>query len=309
MIEGINTHINAELCSQPGVWLRAAALAAEVAHALPRRGERVAVTGCGSSLHIATAYAARREHTGHGVTDAFAASEPPVRTGYDRLVAITRSGTTTEVLDLLASVRGTVPTVAITADPHTPVRDAADDVIGLEFADERSVVATRSSTATLALLRASLGENLAPVAAQAADVLQRDLGDLTAASQVTFLGRGWTVGLAHEAALKLREAAGAWTESYPAMEYRHGPISIAEPGRLTWMFGTPPAGLADDVAATGAGFVDSGDLDPMAHLVLAHRLAVAMATARGLDADRPRHLARSVVLSAAPHGGQPDCPS
>ncbi len=304
MIEGINTHIHAELSSQPGVWLRAAALATEVSGALPRRGERVAVTGCGSSLYMAQSYASLREHAGHGDTDAFAASEPPARTGYDRLVALTRSGTTTEVLELLASVRGTVPTVAITADPHTPVRDAADRVIGLDFADERSVVATRSSTATLALLRASLGHDLGPVAAQAAEVLDRPL---PMASQVTFLGRGWTVGIAHEAALKLREAAGAWTESYPAMEYRHGPISIAEPGRLTWMFGTPPPGLADDVAATGATFLDSGGIDPMAHLVLAHRLAVAMAAAGGLDADRPRNLARSVVLAAAPQGGQPDC--
>src|SRR3712207_7559300 len=46
----------------------------------------------------------------------------------------------------------------------------------------------------------------------------------------TFLGRGWTIGLANEAALKLRESAQAWTESYPAMEYRHGPISITAPG-------------------------------------------------------------------------------
>ena len=52
--------------------------------------------------------------------------------------------------------------------------------------------------------------------------------------QITVVGRGWTVGLAHEAALKLRESAQFWTESYPAMEYRHGPISIATTGRATW---------------------------------------------------------------------------
>ena len=45
--------------------------------------------------------------------------------------------------------------------------------------------------------------------------------------QVSFLGRGWTVGLANEAALKLRESVQFWAEAYPAMEYRHGPISIA----------------------------------------------------------------------------------
>lgn len=305
MIDAISTHMDAELGSQPECWLRAAALAADVRGVLPRRGERVAVTGCGSSRYIALAYACLREHAGHGDTDAFAASEPPARVGYDRLVAITRSGTTTEVLELLASLRGTVPLVAITADPSSPVGEAADQVIGLSFADERSVVATRSSTSTLALLRASLGHDLAPVAEQAREVLGRSLGTLADASQVTFLGHRWTVGLAHEAALKLREAAGAWTESYPAMEYRHGPISIAEPGRLTWMFGSAPAGLAAEVARTGARFLDSGTTDPMAHLVLAHRLAVALAQRRGVDPDRPRNLARSVVLT----GGRPDPPS
>ena len=50
-------------------------------------------------------------------------------------------------------------------------------------------------------------------------------------AQITFLGRGWTVGLAREAALKCREAAAFWAEAYPAMDYRHGPISIAAPRR------------------------------------------------------------------------------
>ncbi|EST36792.1 hypothetical protein N566_16110, partial [Streptomycetaceae bacterium MP113-05] len=118
---------------------------------------------------------------------------------------------------------------------------------------------------------------------------------LGAAAQFTFLGRGWTVGLAHEAALKMREATRAWTESYPAMEYRHGPISIAAPSTVTWMFGSAPAGLGEQVAATGARWVVSA-LDPLADLVSVHRLAAAVAAERGLDPDRPRHLTRSVIL-------------
>ena len=79
------------------------------------------------------------------------------------------------------------------------------------------------------------------------------------------------------------------------MEYRHGPISIAQPGRLTWVFGPVPEGLGEEVAATGAELVSS-QWDPMAHLVLAQRLAVARAAARGLDPDAPRNLTRSVIL-------------
>jgi fructoselysine-6-P-deglycase FrlB-like protein len=79
------------------------------------------------------------------------------------------------------------------------------------------------------------------------------------------------------------------------MEYRHGPISIAAPGRVTWVFGPVPDGLADDVAATGSRLVTS-DADPMADLVRVQRLAAAIAYARGIDPDTPRHLTRSVVL-------------
>ena len=81
------------------------------------------------------------------------------------------------------------------------------------------------------------------------------------------------------------------------MEYRHGPISIAAPGRAVWPFSALPPGLADQIAATGAALVGTGDLAPMAALVLAQRFAVAAACARGLDPDRPRALTRSVVLS------------
>ncbi|PWW56306.1 SIS domain-containing protein [Actinokineospora spheciospongiae] len=276
------SHVAEEIAGQPACWRRAAAEARPVAEP----GESVAVVGCGTSWFMAMAFAALREAAGHGRTDAFAASEFPAGRDYDRVVAITRSGTTTEVLDLLATTGATV----LTANP-----DLTGNTVLLDYADEESVVQTRFATTALAYLRASLGEDLTAAAADAERALTVDLGDLVAADQVTFLGRGWTVGLAHEAALKLREAASAWTEAYPAMEYRHGPISVAEPGRVTWLFGPAPAGLADDVAATGATWVDS-DLDPMAHLVVAQRLAVAVARRRGLDPDRPRHLTRSVVL-------------
>jgi fructoselysine-6-P-deglycase FrlB-like protein len=113
---------------------------------------------------------------------------------------------------------------------------------------------------------------------------------------VTFLGSGWTYGLANEAALKLREAAQAWAESHLAMEYRHGPIAVAAPGRAVWPFGPLPPGLAEQVRATGAVLVDDGGLDPLAALVLAQRYAVAAAEGRGLDPDRPRNLTRSVIL-------------
>jgi fructoselysine-6-P-deglycase FrlB-like protein len=290
--------VHAEILSQPECWSRVVALLPSEGSVLPHAGERVAVIGCGTSWFIAMCYAALREASGLGETDAFSASEMPQARRYDRVVAITRSGTTTEVLHVLSQLPAT-PTVVITGTEHAPVSDVADHTVLLDFADEQSVVQTRFATTTLALLRAHLGYDIVRIAKDGERALDVPIGDYLAAEQVSFIGTGWTIGLANEAALKTREAAQFWAESYPAMDYRHGPIAIAEPGRLVWSFGTPPDGLDDEVAATGAQLVTS-DLDPMAHLVVAQRLAVGLAERRGLDTDRPRHLARSVILPHRP---------
>jgi fructoselysine-6-P-deglycase FrlB-like protein len=296
---GPGGHLESEVATQPDDWLAAAGSVGEHAAALPGQGERVAVVGCGTSLFMARSFAALREGSGAGVTDAWPASEARLDRDYDRVLAITRSGTTTEVLDLLTAVRGRVPTTVVLADPATPAASLADDVIALPSVDEQSVVQTRFATTTLALLRAHLGEDLSGPAAQAREVLESPvdtvLGRLPEVEQVTFVGRDWTVGLAEEAALKLRESAQFWAESYPAMEYRHGPISIAMAGRATWAIGAVPEGLADDVRATGALF-EHADRDGLAELVRVHRLCLEVSRRRGLDPDAPRHLSRSIIL-------------
>jgi fructoselysine-6-P-deglycase FrlB-like protein len=298
-----DSDLQREVAGQPDDWAGVVARLPELAEALPAPGARVAVVGCGTSYFMAQAYAALREQAGHGETDAFAASEHRLDRGYDAVLVITRSGTTTEVIDVLTSLRGRdLVTAAIVATPGTPVTELADRTILLPEVDEKSVVQTRFATSTLALLRASVGEDLSGAIADARAVLAEDeaqsLAGVADAEQVTFVGRGWTVGLAAEAALKLRESAQFWTESYPAMEYRHGPVSIATTGRTTWALGPVPPGLAEQVRGTGAHFV-SRDVDPLAELVRVHRLCLAKARQADLDPDRPRHLTRSVVLPPA----------
>jgi fructoselysine-6-P-deglycase FrlB-like protein len=286
-----------EVATQPACWREAALLADGMDGLLPAPGERVAVAGCGTSWFMAQSYAAAREASGHGETDAFAASEMPTGRRYDRVLVLSRSGTTTEIVQLLSRLAGTVPTIAITAVAGTPVAQAADAVIELSFADEESVVQTRFATTELALLRAHLGYDPRPAADAAERVLAAPLPPaLLAARQFTFLGTGWTCGLANEAALKLREAAGMWTEAYPAMEYRHGPVSVTSSESVVRLFGPAPDGLAEEIAAAG-GTVWLGDEDPLAELVRVQMLAVGLARARGLDPDRPRNLTRSVILA------------
>jgi fructoselysine-6-P-deglycase FrlB-like protein len=288
-----------EIASQPDCWRTAAHLGAskETQAELPSDGVEVAVVGCGTSLFMARAYAGLREASGRGRTDAFPASEFPVGRGYPYVLAICRSGTTTEVVDLLERLPAESDSLVITAVADTPAPAVARRSLVLDFADEESVVQTRFATTALALLRASLGADAGRMADDAEQALAAPLPlDPGRVEQVSFLGGGWTFGLAEEAALKLREAAQFWAESYLAMEYRHGPISIAAPGRAVWAFSELPPGLADEIGATGVSLVRAGDLDPLAELVVAQRFAVAAAAARGLDPDHPRALTRSVIL-------------
>lgn len=289
-------HAIDEINSQPETWERAIALHPEVAHLLPQAGERVAFVGCGTSWFMSMIVGALRESKGLGESDAFTASEFPIGRKYDRVIAITRSGTTTEVVEFLKNFSG-APTTVITAVAGSPVTIFADETVLLDFADEESVLQTRYATAVLALFRTHFGENLAVVVEECRDALTQPLDpDLISAEQIAFLGTGWTVGFAHEAALKTRESSQFWAEAYPAMDYRHGPISIAQPGRAVWMFGPWPIGLEQDVLNTGAKAFSS-DQDPMVQLVIAQRVALAISASRGLDADFPRNLSRSIVLN------------
>ena len=284
--------VEEEIASQPASWRRAAELSTRLSAPLPGRGGRVAVVGCGTSLFIGQSMAALREASGDGETDAFPASELPAGRRYDLVVALSRSGTTSEVLKALDVLAG-MPTLAITADGGAPLAARADRAVVLDFADERSVVQTRFATTALALARARLGHSLGLAAADAEDALEAPLPE--SADEVAFLGTGWRVGLAREAAHKVREAAGLQSEAHPALEYRHGPISAAGRGTLVWALGPIPSDLAADVERTGAQ-LERSTRDPMAELVRIQRFAVREAIAAGRDPDNPPHLTRSVVL-------------
>src|SRR5947208_3255199 len=131
------SEIESEIASQPESWRRAVALAASVARELPQLGDRIAVVGCGTSLYVARAYAALHESSGPGEADAFSPSEFPQRRHYERVVAISRSGTTTEVVRLL---EGLPPgkRIVLTADASSPAAALGDATLVLDFADERS---------------------------------------------------------------------------------------------------------------------------------------------------------------------------
>lgn len=289
------SYLEDEIFSQPASWATAIARAARAP--LPGAGERVAVLGCGSSLNVSRCYARLREEAGHGATDAYPASEFTGTRTYDHMVFISRTGTTSEVLAALRDVPAGVTTTAITAEPDAPLAQETDRVVLLDYADERSVVSSQFISSAIVVARVHLGEDVSALPAAAAAALAGPLPDgLADRAEYTFLGAGWAAFVADEAALKLREASQTWAESYPALEFRHGPISVADESTAVWGIGPIPASLAEDAARTGA-MVIADDADPLVALIGAQRLAVALATRKGINPDHPRSLSRSVILA------------
>ena len=286
-----------EVASQPSCWKTALQQGREGPAGLPEPGEQVLLLGCGTSYYLGAAYAWLREAAGHGPTDSLIASEIPSRLRpYDRVVAISRSGTTKEVLQALEKLPAGIPVTAIVGELDTPVAQAATDVVDLSFADEQSVVQTRFPTSLLTLLRAHLGESPGVLAGLADEAAELIAGPVTEAAprQLVVLGTGWAAALAEEAALKCRESAGMWAEAYATGEYRHGPISVAGPGTLVWAMTPLSEQLVGALDETGAT-VHHGSHDPQVELVALQLHAVSWATAAGRDPDVPIHLSRSVV--------------
>lgn len=286
-----------ELTSQPDIWTQALALAPEQTGLLPGAGEKVIVIGCGTSYYIGDAYAYLRNDAGLGRTRAAIPTELTWIDDDEHILVISRSGTTADVVEVVEQYRSTHRITAILGDVATPLGELCERIVHLGFADETSIVQTRFATTVLTVLRASLGLVPETLVSDARTALELPLpADPSRVKHVVFLGHRWSVGLAHEAALKLRESAGAWTEAYPVWEYQHGPISCAGPDSLVWSLGELPEIVADDIRATGARVYVDG-LDPQADVVLAHRLALALARNADRDPDTPPFLNRSVLVT------------
>jgi glutamine---fructose-6-phosphate transaminase (isomerizing) len=255
------------------------------------------------------------------------------------VVIISRSGSTSEAVSVAEAMAATGhPTVAVTCRGHSPLAARADVTLVSPAGDEAAIVMTRSFASMLALLLQVVAE------AAGSRALSSDLGRLggrwaeaTAAakigrrlgrtdwSRIVVLGGGPAMGIALEWGLKLTETSQVATNAYEPLEFRHGPISVCEPGVLvvgltggpgaseesavvaeagrlgasTWLLprdGAEAGGAIDELSQIGGG------LDPFARLPLllhpGHALALSLALTRGRDPDAPRHLGQVVILGA-----------
>jgi glucosamine--fructose-6-phosphate aminotransferase (isomerizing) len=265
-----------------------------------------------------------------GASSADAATREPV-------VIISRSGSTSEAVSVAERMRAEGhATIAVTCRAGSPLAALADVTLVSPAGDEAAIVMTRSFASMLALLLAvvagvggddGLSSDLVRAPgrwpeAMAAATVGRRLG-ATDWSRVVILGGGPAFGIASEWGLKLTETSQVPTSAFEPLEFRHGPISLCEPGMLvvglvagagageeiavvaeaadlgaaTWLIGRDE----DDArAAPGDVSLIGGGLDPMARLPLlvhpAHALALSLALTRGCDPDAPRHLGQVVIL-------------
>jgi glucosamine--fructose-6-phosphate aminotransferase (isomerizing) len=199
----------------------------------------------------------------------------------------------------------------------------AESVLAVPEADESAIVMTRSFAALVTLLmrlgarlgNPSFGRDLdrLPTLWSETEPFVEDAFRLAAAnpSRVVVLGGGAAHGLANEAVLKLTETSQVPASAFHPLEFRHGPISVCEPGMLVVAIlgGTALEAERRVVAESAALGADTWVLGPegpgrelgeVARLPLVlfplQALALALAVRRGRDPESPRHLGQVVVL-------------
>ena len=294
------THVEDELTSQPECWTRAAAEAAGYADALPAAGERVAIVGCGTSYFMAQAVAALRE-------EARARARPtPSPPRSSRTAAATtgsspspapapppRSSTCWRAVEAGAPARPRSPPTP--PPPSWPPPTSSSSSTSPTNAPSSRPGSPPPPSPCSAPTWACTPTPSSPTPAPRWR-LRCPKGSSSARSSPSSAAAG-RVGLANEAGLKMREASLAWTEAYPAMEYRHGPISVTTHGTATWMLGEAPEGLAEQVPGhrRTVGGRAASTRSPNWSACSASRSPSP--AARGLDPDQPRHLTRSVILA------------
>jgi glucosamine--fructose-6-phosphate aminotransferase (isomerizing) len=330
-------HMAAEIGEAPEVVRRQReALAApigELIGALKRRPPQVVVTCArGSSGHAAT-FAKHLIERRFGIP--VAAAAPNIASVYRRrmrldgqlFLAVSQSGRSDDLVEQARSARASgALTATVVNATDSPLAEACQIVLPMAAGAEKSVAATKTFIASLAaLLRLTAG--WADDAALAAS-LERLPGRLAAAAALDWtpalttleqarsliaIGRGPTLAIAREAALKLKETCNLHAEAFSGAEVLHGPVALVANRYPVLMFmvmdetapglGELANGLVSKGAAVylaggdneGAGRLpalapDHPEADAVCLIQSFYRLALTLALRLGIDVDRPRHL-------------------
>lgn len=286
----------------------------------------------GSSAHAATFGKHLIErHLGIPV----AAAAPNIATVYDQrlklkdqlVLIISQSGHSYDLVEFAAMAQKSgALTAAIVNDPNSPLAAVCEIMLPMAAGPELSVAATKSFVASLAMLlrvtAAWANDNVLDAAIErlpdrleaATDLdWSSALDVLAAADSLTTIGRGPTLAIAREAALKLKETCNLQAEPFSSAEFQHGPMAlVSELYPILAFMPTDAAAasvkaLAADLRCKGAALFsteddesipgrlpvlrsDHADTDAVCLIQSFYALAIRLAARRGTDVDRPRHL-------------------
>jgi glucosamine--fructose-6-phosphate aminotransferase (isomerizing) len=251
----------------------------------------------------------------------------PISAAQLLVVSMSQSGRSPDLCVPVERFRaGGATTVAFVNETSSPLAGAAEWVMPLHAGTERSVAATKSFVCTL-VAGARLVANWSDDSELMADVRELPealhaacahdwspaLEALHDAQRILVIGRGTGLAVAQEAALKFKETCGIQAEAFSSAEVKHGPMALVEDGYPMLVFA--PRGpaqadllaLAREMRERGARVLlaapsDIGerqltlskaltpDLDPIVAIQSFYLMVEALARARGLDPDTPRHL-------------------
>jgi glucosamine--fructose-6-phosphate aminotransferase (isomerizing) len=242
------------------------------------------------------------------------------------MLTISQSGASPDLLAVVGQARKAgAHIVALVNAEESPLAQLADELLPLHAGPERSVAATKSFLASLAavvqLVAAwSNDRELAAALDGAPQLLTRAwqldwsavVTRLTAANNLYVIGRGLGLGVAQEAALKLKETSALHAEAVSAAELRHGPMALVRTGFPLLVFSQNDESrpgivqLAAELSAQGADVLLAGThlahttelpteaahpvIEPLLFAQSFYRAANALALARGHDPDTPPHL-------------------
>lgn len=310
-----------------------------------RKFDEVIFTGCGTSLYLAQSAAFVLSHYNEIPAKAVCCSElyyypdSYVKGKHVLVVPVTRKSITTEVRMAIDQIRKRpgVQTLSITCDEGSGQYN--DFMLLSPDAEEDSVVMTRSFTSMLylaVLLAMYAGgkkdeiKAMEAYAEKAGEFLEK--ADRLAKRIVyknpdlklfVTLGQGIYYGVANECMNKVKEMGIANSEAYYTLEYRHGPMSLADTDTLIVVFSSLDTRKEDirlirEMSEYGAvtvavginAQVDFFDADyqldlpdcyhdiqnaPMAGLI-GQMIGYYVAEKKQLDADAPRHLSQAIVI-------------
>ncbi|MEJ1089324.1 glutamine--fructose-6-phosphate transaminase (isomerizing) [Microbacterium sp. Mu-80] len=218
------------------------------------------------------------------------------------------------------------PEVAVASTKAFSAQITALLLLGLHMGRVRGSL--DASAADVVAELQELPEKVAQVLADETEHVSQLAGWMADTRSVLFLGRHVGYPIALEGALKLKEISYIHAEGFAAGELKHGPIALIEPGQPVFVIVPSPRHSAlihskvvsniQEIRARGARVIvvaEEGDaavlpyadeviriplasplLEPLLAVVPLQIFAMALATAKGLDVDQPRNLAKSVTV-------------